>query len=327
MTTLTELTFVVPDELLAKHIQDFLDAKAVWRLNTVKYYESPLGRYAVHVKQNWPPTDSSINSFLAAARRRGCKESTIYAYYCALKTWLVWLHKRNRIDHNPMDLVEPIRKPRPIPRGPDEKDMARLLRYIKDMAGSGTWMELRNLALLGLALDTGMREGEIAALRERDIDLVTRSISIDTDSKTHKARSVKFSSLAAEPLVTWLLKRRSLSIPENVKTVFVASGGRRKLEWHALTTHGIYQILKRKLKQAGVDHIRFHSLRNGYAIFALRNGADIEDVRKQMGHTHLATTALYTLSDDRGRGERHEQHSPLLGLLCPEPVEGLGGAV
>lgn len=315
MTQLIGLKFVVPDELLEKHIQDFLDAKAVWRPNTVKYYASPLGQYAQHVKQNWPPTDTSINSFLAAARRRGCKESTIYAYYCALSTWLKWLHKRDRIDHNPMDFVEAPRKPRPIPRGPDERDMARLLRYIKDMAASGTWLHMRNLALLSLALDTGMREGEIAGLREKDIDLANCSISIDTDSKTHKARSVKFSSLAAGPLVAWLLKRRSLPIPENVKTVFVAIGGKRKLEWHGLTRDGIYQLLTRKLKQAGVDHIRFHSLRNGYAIYALRNGADIEDVRRQMGHTNLATTALYTLSVDRGRGERHEQHSPLLGLL------------
>lgn len=316
MTQLTELTFVVPDELLAKHIQDFLDAKAVWRVSTVKAYETTLKQYALHVGPgHWPPTDSSINSFLANARRRGCKESTLYFYFWTLSAWLDWLHKRNRIDHNPIDLIEAPRKPHPIPRGPDERDMAQLFKYLKSLAESGTWMELRNLALLSLALDTGMRVGEIAGLRERDIDLANRSISIDTSSKTSRARSVKFSTLAADPLEAWLVKRRTLSIPENVKVVFVGIGGRYKREWHGLTGDGIYQLLKRKLKQAGVDHIRFHSLRNGYAIYALRNGADIEDVRRQMGHTNLATTALYTLSVDRGRGERHEQHSPLLGLL------------
>jgi integrase len=316
MTQLIGLKFIVPDELLEKHIQDFLDAKAVRRPATVAAYETALRQYAAHVGANhWPPTESSINSFLAGVRRRGRKESTLYFYHSSLNTWLEWLRKRNRIDHNPMDLVERVRKPRPIPRGPDERDMAQLMRYLKEMAASGTWMELRNLAMLSLALDTGMREGEIAGLRERDIDLINRSIAVDTGSKTARARSVKFSTLAAGPLTDWLLKRRTLGIPENVGVVFVGIGGRYKSKWHPLTRDGIYQLLKRKLKQAGVGHIRFHSLRNGYAIFALRNGADIEDVRRQMGHTNLATTALYTLSVDRGRGERHEQHSPLLGLL------------
>lgn len=318
MTTLTELKFVVPDELLAKHIQDFLDAKSVWRPKTVQYYASPLRQYARHAGPNWPPTDTSVNSFLAAARRRGCKESTVFSYYCALKTWLEWLNKRNRIDNNPMDLVEAIRKPRPIPRGPAEEDVTRLLKYLKGLAESDTWIYIRDLALLSLALDTGIREGEIARLKLGDIDWASRSINVNEDSKTHRARSVKFSTLADASLTRWKEKRSTLSIPANLKSVFLAVKGPSIREWHSLSAGGVYQILGRKLKQAGVDHFRFHSLRNAYAIYSLRNGASIEDVRKQMGHTNLATTALYTLSDDRGRGERHEQHTPLAGLLGGE---------
>lgn len=295
---------------LERAIADFLEAKSVWRENTVKAYSSPLRLYAQHVGRSWPPTDSSINSFLAAARKRGCKESTIFAYYSAIKTWLDWLYKRQRLDYNPIDFVEAPRKPRPIPRAPDEKEIDRLLKYLEDMSASGTWMELRDLALLSLAFDTGMREGEIAGLKIGNIDFVSRSIPVSTDSKTRRGRIVKFSTVAGRDVLRWLDKRKTLPIPAKLKTVFVALGGKHKREWHALTSDGIYQVLKRKLKQAGVDHFRFHSLRNAYLVYALRNGAELSDVMKQVGHLNLSTTARYIMTSDKGRGERHEQSSP-----------------
>lgn len=305
---------------LERAISDFLDAKAVWRENTVKSYQSPLRLYAQHAgPRHWPPTDTSVNSFLAAARKRGLKESTIFSYYSALKTWLDWLYKRDRITYNPIGLIEAPRKPRPIPRVPDENDIDRLLKHLEAMASSGVWMQVRDLALLSLAFDTGMREGEIARLQLGDIDFSTRSIPISTDSKTHRGRVVKFSTVAARDMLRWVEKRKSLSalrnppwgpIPASLKSTFVALGGKRKREWHGLTPDGIYQLLKRKLKQAGVDHFRFHSLRNAYLVYALRNGAELSDVMRQVGHRNLSTTAQYIMTSDVGRGERHEQFSP-----------------
>lgn len=293
------------------NIADFLHAKSVWRASTVVFYEVPLRQYLNHVGQHfWPPTDSSVNSYLAAVRKRGCKESTIFAYYRALKTWLGWLYKRGRIEQNPIELIEKPPQPKPIPRAPDDDDIKHLFTYLKAMAASGEWIKLRDLALLSLALDTGIREGELARLEIKDLDLTHRSIPIDPDSKTHRGRSIKFSSFAAARLARWLEKRGTLGLPFSLKSPWVAVGG-KTFEWHALTAGGIYQILKRKLKQAKVDHFRFHSLRNAYIIYALRNGAELQDVMKQVGHLHLSTTALYTLTIDEGRGERHEQTTPM----------------
>lgn len=296
---------------LIHNIEDFLYAKSVWRASTITFYQVPLRQYVDHVGRHfWPPTDSSINSFLAAVRARGCKESTIFAYYRALKTWLGWLHKRGRIEQNPIELVEKPPKPRPVPRAPDETDINRLFDYLEAMAYSGEWIKIRDLALLSLALDTGIRRGELARLKEKDIDFTNRSISISPDSKTHRGRIIRFSSVVAGDLDRWLKKRSTLNVPPSLRSMWVAVGGKRH-EWHAITPNGIYQILKRKLKQAKVDHFRFHSLRSAYIIYALRNGADPEDVRRQVGHLNLSTTGIYAQAAlDYGRGERHEQSTP-----------------
>lgn len=311
-----ELQIVSPSALppLEYHILDFLHAKSVWRPGTVTFYRVPLYQYLAHVGRHfWPPTESSVNSFLASVRRRGCKESTIFAYYRALKTWLGWLHKRDRIEYNPIELIEKPPPPKPIPRAPGDNDIKRLFAYLRSMATSGEWIKLRDLALLSLALDTGIREGELARLKVKDIDLAHRSIPVSPDSKTHRGRTIKFSSLAAASLTRWLEKRESLDLPSSLKSLWVAVGG-KAFEWHPLTGSGIYQILKRKLKQAQVDHFRFHSLRNAYIIYALRNGAELQDVMKQVGHIHLSTTALYAMTIDEGRGERHERTTPMVDL-------------
>lgn len=290
---------------LEYHIQDFLFAKATKAANTVAFYELPLRQFLAHVGPHyWPPTDSAINSYLAACKARGCRDGTLHAYYRGIRTWLNWLHRRGKLEQNPIEFVEEPPRPAPLPKAPPEEDLRRLLALFEQ---PGNWLAIRDRALLTLALDTGLRVSEAARLWVTDVDLKNRHVQV-TRIKVHAGGVVVFSIDVGLILGEWIAARLGLGLSVEVNSLFVSE--RKK----PLTTSGMRQILKRRLKQAGVQHFNFHRLRHAYAILTLRNGGDLADIQAQLGHKNLATTAIYLKAEPAGRGQRHARSSPLAGL-------------
>ena len=46
----------------------------------------------------------------------------------------------------------------------------------------------------------------------------------------------------------------------------------------------VVNLHKKILKDAGLEHIRFHDLRHTFATLALQNGVDIKTVSSMLGH-------------------------------------------
>lgn len=297
---------------LEYHIQDFLNAKASREAATVAFYELPLRQYREHVGPYfWPPTDSSINSYLAACKKRGCKPNTLFAYYRAIKTWLSWLHKRGVIEANPIETVEKPIASKKIPRAPQPDILQQFFETIR--ANQTGWRRARDLALFTLLLDTGLRVGELARLQVEDVHLAEREIRPD-EGKTHSERKVVVSPDAAERLGEWLELRASLKLPARLRALFVSYAHDRKAgksRWYAFSGDGIRQSKDRWLARAGLSGIRVHDLRHAYAIYTLRAGGDLTDIQMQLGHENIETTAIYLVAADEGRAKRHAKTSPL----------------
>lgn len=306
------LILVQSDSLTAidRAIREFLAAKAGKSPKTVLYYQTPLNQFRAHIGYLWPPTPESIDAFLLACKQRGLKESSVEGYYKALKIWLTWLHKRGKIADNPILLAERPPAPKLLPRAPRLQELEKLFSYLEAAAdkGRGHWLDVRALALWSLALDTGLRVGELAALTVKDIFIEKDHRSaLVKGGKTHTDRIVVFHKKAARDIRRWLKVRAGLPTPPTLNSMFISH---TRGKWDGLTTWGMRQDLGECCQRAGITHLTPHQFRSGYAVYSIRNGADLLDVQRQLGHSNIATTSRYLRVDDTGRAERHDVSSP-----------------
>lgn len=302
--------------LLEHHIKIFLTAKANTRAyKTFYFYSTGLYAYRDFAPQIWPPTPESIEAYLYSVKKRGLKETSIRGYYKALKIWCTWLVKRGKLTSNPFDQVERPPAPKLLPRVPKEPDLRRLFDYLRAFAHTGHWPNVRALALWSLAFDTGLRIGELAALTVADVPDDGQTAFV-RGGKTHTDRVVFFSQDVAVALRRWLSIRATLPLPANLEALWVDHfiRSRHASEWRKFPTGGMRQELRELCLRAGCTHLNPHALRHGYAVYALRNHANISDIQRQLGHTNIATTSRYLMCDDTGRSERHDQHSPFANL-------------
>jgi integrase len=153
-------------------------------------------------------------------------------------------------------------------------------------------------AAFAVAAFTGMRLGELIALRWRDVDFAKRVVHVrgsytlgqQGPPKSGHVRSVPLIDQAMEPLD--LLSRRALFTgPDDL--VFAGVLGRhldgsalRKRFYAALSRAGLRAL------RAKPEPITFHDLRHTFGTLAVQ-AFPLSDVRAYMGHSDIQTTMIY----------------------------------
>lgn len=147
-----------------------------------------------------------------------------------------------------------------------------------------------------LALSTGLRVSEIAALNVEHVDLkrgclfVTRlkrrkpvreTLAIGTDLVDHLKAYLAWRSARVSDLDKSL--RKGLAATKG--PLFVGSRG-------PLTAQGLQRIWKAAINRAGLPkELSIHSARHTIAVALLRKTGNLRQVQKQLGHSSPATTA------------------------------------
>jgi integrase len=141
--------------------------------------------------------------------------------------------------------------------------------------GVHAWM------VVDLALSTGLRVSEMAALKLEDIDLkrgALRVIRLKRSRKTAEAMAIGKDLIQhLKDYIEWAgLKKGPL---------FVGQRG-------SLTSQGLQRIWKRSIKLAGLpEELSIHCARHSMAVYLLKKTGNLRQVQKQLGHASPATTA------------------------------------
>lgn len=159
----------------------------------------------------------------------------------------------------------------------------------------------QDAAMFLMAAFTGLRRGEVIALRWRDIDFARRHIRVTssytervlTSPKSGRARSVPMAPQVAEALAK--LANSGSQAPED-GLVFPGSGG------SYMDGTALYRRYKAALRRAGLRDLRFHDLRHTFGTQVIGNGSvSILQLKDWMGHADIATTMKYLHYSPRAR--------------------------
>lgn len=155
----------------------------------------------------------------------------------------------------------------------------------------------QDASLFVIAATTGLRLGELGALRWRDVNLeagflnVSRSISAgeETSTKSRRSRVVPLAAQAVEELERLRSRLHFLAREDHV---FCRPDG------GPLDRSAVRRRFVRAQEAAGLRVRRFHDLRHTFGSLAIRR-FDLVAVKEMMGHSKLTTTERYLHSRPR----------------------------
>jgi integrase/recombinase XerD len=139
-----------------------------------------------------------------------------------LRMWFRWMTRRNHLLHNPASELELPRLGQPLPRNILSASEVEQILQLCDVADS---IGLRDRAVIEVLYSTGIRRGEIVALKLYDLSL-DRGVVLVRQGKGKKDRYVPI----GERAIAWLEKyireaRPQLAIEPDDMTVFLTAQG------------------------------------------------------------------------------------------------------
>lgn len=192
--------------------------------------------------------------------RLGWTSSTKHFAAAALRRFYMWKYG----ERHPMLNLRVKKFYMPPQRTLKTEEVERLLSSIN----TRTTMGVRDLAILTLMLDTGLRATEICSIDLRKLNLKNRSLQVRI--KGGSWGEAVFFDYTANCISNWLSIRPTVADPEYTN-VFVGVGG--KTPGKKMTRYGLRAIMVKLARLAKVDHFSPHAMRRTFATLATENGA------------------------------------------------------
>jgi integrase len=193
---------------------------------------------------------------------------------------------------NPADAVRPPKVERSKMRALDPSETAALLDALHST---------RLFMPVLLAITTGMRRGEITALRWRAVDLANAQLAVvasaeqtalgvrEKETKSGRARTVSLTGLALEELGRQKARQAEellrLGIRQTDDMHVVA-----QIDGQPLMPQSLTHEFSRFIASNTLPRIRFHDLRHTHATQLLASGVHPKIAQERLGHANIGTT-------------------------------------
>jgi site-specific recombinase XerD len=191
---------------ILKKFLEYLTNQKNYSVNTCRAYERDIKQFIVFIKSSKLRSfqdvgDYTFIKYLSQLKEKEYAERSIARKVASLKAFFKFLQNRRLIKANPSLLLY---SPKTHERLPDFLTLEETERIL-DSVKVKKWQDFRDKAILELLYSTGMRLGELTALRIGDINLPDEVLKIKGKGK--KERIVPIGKPSLDALLDYLEKK------------------------------------------------------------------------------------------------------------------------
>lgn len=280
----------------------YLETEKRFSALTVTAYQSDMEQFVDYIKtryDNDDPTQADtliVKSYLVHLKERGLANRSINRKLTTLRTFYKYCLREGLIQKTPMNGVKSLKQERVLPKFIPEHDINKVSFEGDDFASR------RDALLFELLYQTGMRQAELRAVRDTDVDRATLTLKVH--GKRNKERLVPLSQQMIR-MIDQYQSMRDANFAGHADRLLLNDKGEEMSPYYVYNK--VHQMLENitTLKQKSP-----HVLRHTFATHLLDEGASLVAIQKLLGHEDLATTQVYAHTTIEQLKQIHKQAHP-----------------
>lgn len=300
---------------LIQAVEDFLYTKSVSCVEkTITYYRDNLYKFITWYSETYKLQHNEImlndlnnkilNEYIIYLRNRTkfdghpfhagkhdekISNNTIRTYQRALRIFLKYCYEEEYISLDLTKKFKYIRKTQSIVLPLYQDDVAKIDCMFNPKCMSG----IRNLCIVHLMIDAGLRSGEVIRLNVGDVEFKKGIIFIN-NSKFNKSRMVPLGVKLKQMLHKYLIIYRGVAFDQSYDKHINSEPFFLEIRKNDRITGDVVRCLFARIKRnTGIDRIYPHLLRHTFATSYILGGGDLESLRMLLGHSDIKTTQKY----------------------------------
>lgn len=243
-------------------------------------------------------------------------DSVTKSIYSVLNQILLYCNATYRMDIRLQDVPKRPKTVKPVSPLTQSEQICLLQKLYQDM-------DQKNLGIL-LCLTTGLRLGEICALKWSDIDLQGKILYVNRTVQRIAIDRHSTKTILWEDTPKSIFSKREIPIPDNIMPYLLSMKQSKEyvISGDVPTEPRTFQYRFQKiLVDAGIARHNFHILRHTFATNCINSGADIKSLSEILGHSSVHITLNRYVHPTMDTKRRHLNN---LSLIYDRYREGKG---
>lgn len=284
-----------------KEVKTFAEVARAWLANKEQFVKrGTYAIYALQIEKHLLPifgahqavSEEEVQGFILDKLQSGLSLKTTKDLIILLKMILRHAIKMYGWQYVEMELKYPTACMAPHIEVLPRTHQRKIMQYVREH------FTFRNLGIL-ICLSTGMRIGEICALKWSDIDLVEGVIRVSRSlQRIYMLRpdGSRYTEIVESTPKT-SNSMREIPLSRDLKAIIKPLSKIVNTDYYVLTNEGkpteprTYRMYYRALMQElDMPRLKFHGLRHSFATRCIESGCDYKTVSALLGHANISTT-------------------------------------